>query len=122
MTPQEFFFFLISVGTGVIGQFLLKTGALKLGRVTSSNITTHVLGIMTTPELLLGLICYGFGAVFYILLLTRVKLSVVGPAVALGYIFSVLLGVFAFKESLPFSRIIGLGLIAAGVILVVWKK
>ena len=34
---------------------------------------------MTTPELLIGLVCYGLGAVAYIMLLTRVKLSVAGP-------------------------------------------
>jgi drug/metabolite transporter (DMT)-like permease len=77
---------------------------------------------VTTPELLLGLTCYGIGAVAYILLLTRINLSVAAPAVSIGYIFSVLLGYFVLKETIPLNRVFGLGLIVAGVILVVWKK
>jgi drug/metabolite transporter (DMT)-like permease len=121
MTPQEFGLLLLSVMSGVAGQFFLKTGALKLGRVTAGNAIALILNIPSTPELLIGLMFYGMGAISYILLLTRVKLSIVGPSVALSYIFSVLLGYFIFKESLPFERLIGLGLISAGVLMVVWQ-
>lgn len=114
--------FLISILMSVAGQWLLKTGALKLGKVTTSNLSSHVLGILTTPELLAGLTCYGLGAIAYILLLTRVKLSIAGPAVALAYVFSVLLGYFVFREPIPLSRLVGLGLIICGVILVIWKS
>lgn len=106
----------------VSGQMLLKAGALKLGRVHASNLSSHVLGILATPELVAGLTCYAIGAIAYILLLTRVKLSIAGPAVALVYVFSVLLGYFVFRESVPFSRVAGLGLIICGVILVIWKN
>ena len=106
----------------VAGQLLLKAGALRLGKVHASNIISHVLGIVTTPELVAGLTCYGLGAIIYILLLTRVKLSVAGPAVALVYVFSVLIGYFVFQESVPVSRVVGLGLIICGVILVIWKN
>lgn len=122
MLPQEFILLLTSVLAGVIGQFLLKMGALKLGEVNASNALNHLLSIAVTPELLIGLISYALGALAYILLLTRVDLSVAGPAVSLSYIFSVLLGFFFFKEAIPLSRLIGLGFIMGGVILVVWQK
>ncbi len=121
MTLPEFGLFFISILASVAGQWLLKTGALKLGKVNAGNLVNHVLGIVTTPELLAGLACYGVGAIAYILLLTRVKLSVAAPAVALSYVVSVLLGYFVFRESIPISRVIGLGLIVCGVVLVVWK-
>lgn len=121
MNLPELGLFFISILTSVAGQFLLKAGALKLGKVNTSNLISHVLGILTTPELLAGLACYGLGAIAYILLLTRVKLSIAGPAVALVYVFSVLLGYFMFQEPIPFSRVVGLGLITGGVMLVIWK-
>jgi drug/metabolite transporter (DMT)-like permease len=96
VTLQEFGLLMLSIITGVTGQFFLKTGALKLGKVHAGNA--------------------------YILLLTRVKLSVVGPSIALSYVFSVMLGYFLFKESIPFERLLGLGFIVCGVILVVWQK
>jgi drug/metabolite transporter (DMT)-like permease len=122
VTPQEFGLLLMSVLISVAGQFFLKLGAVKLGKVHAGNFVNHILSIVTTSELLIGLTCYALGAVAYILLLTRVNLSVAAPAVSVGYIFSVLLGCFILKEPVPLIRLIGLGLIVIGVMLVVWQK
>lgn len=122
MTLKEFALLLVSILTSVAGQFFLKAGALKLGKVNAGNAVSHILNIIFTPELILGLFCYGLGAIAYILLLTRVNLSVAGPSVALIYVFSVLLGYFIYKEAIPISRIVGLGFITCGVILVVWQR
>lgn len=122
MSWQEFCLLLLSVSASVTGQLFLKIGAGKLGRVDATNALQQILGIITTSELILGLACYGVGAVIYILLLTRVNLSVAGPSASLVYVFSVLLGYFIFKESIPLMRLAGLSLIVCGVILVVWQK
>ncbi|MEM8779912.1 MAG: EamA family transporter [Cyanobacteria bacterium P01_G01_bin.49] len=121
MTFQEFCLLLVSVLTSAMGQLFLKMGATKLGKVDASNAIAHILKIVLTPELLLGLSCYGLGAIAYILLLTRVNLSVAGPSASIIYVFSVLIGYFVFKETIPIYRAFGLGLIVCGVILVVWK-
>ncbi|OKH25947.1 EamA-like transporter family protein [Hydrococcus rivularis NIES-593] len=122
MTLKEFALLLVSILTSVAGQFFLKAGALKLGKVNAGNAVSHILSIVFTPELIVGLFCYGLGAIAYILLLTRVNLSVAGPSVALIYVFSVVLGYFIYKEAIPISRIVGLGFITCGVILVVWQR
>ncbi|MDJ0901078.1 MAG: EamA family transporter [Xenococcus sp. MO_188.B8] len=122
MTLYEFSLLLISILTSVGGQFFLKAGALKLGKVNIDNTMSHVLSIITIPELLFGLTFYALGAVAYILLLTRVNLSIAGPSVSLVYVFSVLLGYFLFKESITLTRLFGLSFIVCGVILVVWQK
>lgn len=122
MNPQELLLLLISVLSSVSGQLLLKLGAGKLGQVNISNPSKQIIGIITTPELILGLGFYGVGAIAYILLLTRVKLSVAGPAASLVYVFSVLFGHFIFKETVPWLQLVGLGLIVSGVILVVSQK
>jgi drug/metabolite transporter (DMT)-like permease len=122
VTLQEFGLLMMAILSGVAGQFLLKTGALRLGKVTVENAIQLLLNIVTIPELVAGLVCYGIGAVAYILVLTRVNLSVAGPAVALSYVFSVLIGYFLFQEPIPMIRLTGLGFIVAGVVLVVWQK
>ena len=122
MTPQELGLLFISILSSVVGQFLLKAGALKLGAVNADNAVSHILGIITVPELIGGLTTYGIGAVAYILLLTRVSLSIAGPSIALTYVFSVMLGHFMFGEAIPVARLVGLGLIVCGVILVIWHK
>ncbi len=100
------------------GQLLLKLGAVKLGKVNANNVVSHILNIASTPELVAGLAVYAFSSILFILVLTRVKLSVAGPAVSISYIFSVLLGYFIFNESISRYQLAGLGLIVGGVILV----
>jgi len=119
---QEFILLLISVLFSLSGQFFLKLGALKIGKVNFDNFWGHILSIATTLELLIGLFCYGLGAIAYILLITRVKLSIAAPSVALIYIFSVFLGHYAFKETISISQVIGVGLIACGITLIAWQR
>jgi len=119
VTFQEFLLFLSAILMASGGQFLLKLGAVKLGKVNASNFVSLILNIALTPELVAGLVLYAFSSIFFILVLTRVKLSVAAPAVSISYIFSVLLGYFVFNESISRYQVFGLGLIVAGVILVV---
>ena len=122
MTVEEFGLLLISIIASISGQFFLKAGALKLGKVTVGNVVSHVLSILTTPELLAGLVCYGLGAIAYILLLTRVKLSIASPAIALTYVLAVIIGHLVFQEQIPATRIFGMGFIVFGVVLVMWQR
>ncbi|HEY9644364.1 MAG TPA: EamA family transporter [Coleofasciculaceae cyanobacterium] len=122
MTLAEFGLLFLSLLASVGGQFLLKAGAVKLGKVSTGNVMGHIIGMATTPEVVAGLALYGMGAIAYILLLTRVNLSVASPAIALSYVFAVLIGFFVFKEVIPVERVVGLGFIVCGVILVVWQK
>ena len=115
---------IITILTGSVGQFFLKKGATKLGEVSGSNFNfvSHVLGIVMVPELLVGLACYAGGAVLYILILTRVPLSVLAPSVALQYVIAMIVGQYFFGEIIPNYRWFGLGMIICGVMLVIWKK
>jgi drug/metabolite transporter (DMT)-like permease len=122
VNPQEFGLLLVSIFASVMGQLFLKMGAAKLTKVNMANALNQILSILSIPELLIGLACYGLGAIAYILLLTRVKLSVAAPSASLVYVFSVLISYFIFKESIPVVRLFGLSLIVCGVILVVWQK
>ena len=118
---QEVCLLLASVLTSAMGQLFLKMGANSLGKVNASNAVSHILNILLTPKLILGLACYGLGAIAHILLLTRVNLSVAGPSASIIYIFSVLFGYFVFKENILIHQALGLGLIVCGVVLVASK-
>lgn len=122
MSFKEFGLLLTAILISVAGQVLLKLGALKLGRIDTTNWLSHILGVLITPELVFGLACYAVGAFAFIFVLTRVDLSIAGPVASLSYVFSVLFGYFFFRETIPPTRIIGLGLIVAGVILVMGRK
>jgi drug/metabolite transporter (DMT)-like permease len=112
----------ITVLTGTVGQFFLRNGAQQLGAVTATNVMGHLMGMLTNLNLLVGLTFYAGAAVLYILILTRVPLSVLGPSVALQYIFAVMMDKYLFGVAIPGYRWFGLGMIACGVILVILKK
>lgn len=109
---------MVSVIASSFGQLFLKLGALQLGEVTGANALDQILSIATTPALLAGLTSYGLGAITYILLLTRVDLSIAAPSASLIYFASVIIGVVVFKEHISLGRLVGLGLIMSGVVLV----
>lgn len=119
MTLQEIGLLLLSVVTAACGQLLLKLGALKLANIEAAAMLERVVSAILIPELIAGLAVYGLSAVAYILLLTRVKLSVAAPSTALIYVLSVLIGVFVLKEPVSSLRLIGLAFIACGVVLVI---
>jgi drug/metabolite transporter (DMT)-like permease len=122
MEPIELGILVISVLSSSLGQLFLKLGAGKMGAVVADRAIAQILSILTIPELLLGLGCYGVGAVFYILLLTRVDLSVAGPSASLVYVFSILFGCLVFHEPLTVQRSMGLALIVGGVVLVASQR
>jgi len=118
VTLQELLLFLTAIAFSSGGQLLLKLGAIKLGAVNMGNALNTVVRILFTPELLTGLVLYAISAVLFILVLTRVKLSVAGPAVSVSYLFAVLFGYFLLKEPISVRHLFGLGFIVCGVLLV----
>lgn len=92
---------------GVAGQVLLKSAA---GAATLIEQFLH-------PRTIIGIGAYGTGAIFYVLALRSIPLSVAFPSVAVSYVVVAGLGVFLFHE--PFSLIQGAGLacICLGVVL-----
>ncbi|MDB9528819.1 EamA family transporter [Oscillatoria sp. CS-180] len=117
MDLRELTLLLIAVLTNASGQLLLKLGALKIVLIDSASPLIRILRIIVIPELLAGLGLYAFGAVIYIFLLTRVKLSIAAPAGSLVYVFTVLLSYFVLGESLSILKYLGLVFIVLGVAL-----
>jgi drug/metabolite transporter (DMT)-like permease len=109
---------LVSILLNVAVQLFLKVAGTKLGKVEFSHLLEHSWLLIKTPELLAGVLFSALSAIAYFLALTRLNLSVAGPASALIYIFSVVMGHFIFKEAVPFKHLVGLGFIVCGVVLV----
>lgn len=97
-----------AIGTSLLGQVLLKAGAGGPGGFVAQ---------LTRPPTLAGLVFYGGAAMLYIVALRRIPMSVALPCTAASYVVAVLIGHFAFGESLGAGKIAAVALIAAGVAL-----
>lgn len=96
-----------AVVASILGQSLLKAGA------GAESFIAQVLDRRT----LLGLALYGASALFYIVALRRIPMSVALPSTAVSYVAAALVGHYVFGEPLGGQQAAGITLIAAGVVL-----
>lgn len=110
-----------SVGTATLGQLLLKSGMTSVGRLGAGALqqpVQTVLAIASTPVVWLGLVCYGFGALLWLVVLSRLDLGYAYPLLAISYILIPLLAHFLLGETIPTLRWVGIAVIFIGVVIV----
>ena len=79
----------ISSLLGVSGQILLKMGMERMGALDLSNLTAALrtaIQVFTMPWVLLGLGCYGVSAMIWLVVLSRLDVSLAYPLVALNFV------------------------------------
>jgi multidrug transporter EmrE-like cation transporter len=106
---------LLSIFLGATGQFLFRLGMLSYGKVSVENIWRQLFGIITTPAIFFGFICFGISSILWLVVISRWELSYAYPMVALGYVIAILYGAFFLQEAISFPKILGSGLILLGI-------
>lgn len=103
---------LIQVVLLVTGQTMWKMGLDKTGGLQLSSLTK----VFTSPYIIGGLGIYAVATLlwFYILSKAKDQFSVVYPLGSLAYALGVVVALLIFKETIPFTRWIGVVLIITG--------
>ena len=112
---------IISILLSSAAQLLLKYGASSPSiqkAIYSHSILNLFYAMISTPQIIFGLICFGVSLILWIVILSRTDVSYAYPFVALGICLTILAGWFFFNESLSMLRIIGVVIVVAGVITV----
>lgn len=99
-------------------QILLKAGtnALKAPPAVDEPLGL-VWRLATQPFIVGGLVCYVLSFGVWILVLSRLPVSIAYPLLALGYIVTALLGFALFGEQLGWIKISGILVIILGVVI-----
>ncbi|MFN2586708.1 MAG: EamA family transporter [Actinomycetota bacterium] len=111
----------ISVGFAVAGQLTLKAAMDHIGRIGGAEVAAPVETIgkaIREPRLWAGLTLFGISSVFWLVVLSRVPLSVAYPFVGISYIFVVAFARFVLHESVPATRWIGVAVVALGIAII----
>jgi len=104
---------------GVSGQILLKRGLNAYSNLNFENFITKIFSILLDPSILLALSFYIIGIVGYLFLLSKVELTNVYPiCTSLTFGGITFFGWFFLHESLNMPKILGIFLIAAGIMLI----
>lgn len=111
---------LVNVLFTVIGHTMLKQGMGQVGRVTADLdvIKSSFLKAATNPFVVCGLLIFVFTSMLWLVVLSRVPLSLAYPMLSLSYVFAIFVSWIIFKEQIPWTRIVGAIVICCGVYLV----
>lgn len=100
---------------GITGQLLLKRGMMRIGQ--SEPGLLFLKKIVLSPWVIGGLVIYGLGVVNWLLALSGGELSYVYPFASLSYIGIIIGSYFIFRERVTWTRLAGIVVIIAGVLI-----
>lgn len=111
---------LSAVLLGSLAQLLLKVGTTAIGHFTftSDNLLPIGWKLATQPYIMGGMLFYALSLVLWLMALSRLEVSVAYPLVSLGYVLTALAAWFFLGESLSTLRLLGIGVIMLGALLV----
>ena len=108
----------ISIGLAVVGQLLMKKGMILFGAFPVSELPFKVIPMILNPYVFLGLATFAVSSVFWLVILSRLELSLVYPFVSVAYIVVALFSMIFFKENVTIVRWLGIFTICVGVFLI----
>lgn len=113
-------YLLVALGVvlNVGAQVALKKTGEGGGEIGLSAIVQDPVRWLLNPWFLLGLVLYAVSVINWLIVLTRVDLSIAYALMSTGYILTLLAGVWMFGEPVSQTRIAGVAVIIAGVILI----
>ena len=113
--------FAFAVFFNVVGQVALKRGMTEVGFVTSdlARLPAMALRTLTSPFIMLGFAAYVVSTVLWLIILSRVDLSLAYPSLnSLAYVLVVVSSWLFLGENVSPTRWLGLLIVCAGMFLV----
>lgn len=110
----------LSVLSGVSGQTAIKMG-LEQGKIEMLGLAAPLQTIqliLHAPLVLTGLLLYAFGALSWIIVLSRLDLSYAYPFLAVNFVLITLVSRLVLGESVPPMRWMGILVICVGILIV----
>jgi len=117
MNLLNLFMIMLGVMLNTIAQLCLKQGMLQIGSI---EVTIHNLWIMfleasLNPFVIIGMICYVASFGVWLIVLSRVEVSIAYPMLSIGYVVTFIMAYYFWGESLSLNKIAGITLICIGV-------
>ena len=108
---------LSSVALNAFAQLFIRQGMLKLGKISlnAEQIFNMVLAVFTNIYLLAGMFSYAISIILWMVVLSKVNVSIAYPFLSIGYIITAVLAYFILQEPLTLQKIIGILIICLGV-------
>ena len=116
MTWGAFALVFVSVSLSAIAQTAFKMGVARVQLAPDATLWMKALSMVFSPMVLLGLTRYGFGTVLWLFALRQLDLSLAYPFVAMSFVMVAGSGMLFLGEPVQPTRLVGLGLIVLGLL------
>jgi multidrug transporter EmrE-like cation transporter len=119
MNLVSFSLIIIGVMLNAAAQLLMKAGTNAVGYFEFSRDNILPIGwkLATEWHIVTAMACYVISVVVWILALSRVQVSIAYPMISLGYVAGAVAAWWLFGEALSPSKMVGIGVIILGVII-----
>lgn len=105
----------VSIALAIVGQLLMKYGMMMFGQFAVTDLLSKLFPMIFQPYVFMGIVAFAISSVFWLVVLSRMDLSLVYPLVSIGYIVVAIFGSIYFGESVTLVRWIGIITICVGV-------
>jgi multidrug transporter EmrE-like cation transporter len=112
---------LVPVLIGVVGQICLKYGMAQVGKFSfesAAGMLPQFVRAFSNIWVLIGFAFYFLSSLFWMIVLSKVDLSVAYPLLSMGYVFVLIASWMLFREPVTLIRWVGVFVIMFGVTLI----
>lgn len=118
----KYILLLFSVMLAVAGQLLFKMGMTVFGQTSLTAFFTRIGTVLTNPYILGGLAVFFLSAALWVIVLSKLPISVAYPMISIGYVFVLIFSALFLGESITAFKVIGIVLICFGVYFISREK
>jgi drug/metabolite transporter (DMT)-like permease len=108
----------VSILLAVAGQLMMKKGMLMFGAFPVSQLFSKLIAMVLNPFVFFGFACFGLSSIFWLVVLSRLPLSLVYPMVSVAYVLVAFASIIFFHEHVSLVRWVGIAVIIFGVVLI----
>ncbi len=108
----------ISISLAIVGQLLMKQGMMIFGKFPVTQLLAKIIPMVFQPYVFLGITCFAVSSIFWLVVLSRIDLSMAYPMVSVAYVVVAIFSYYIFKENVSLIRWLGIITICFGVFLI----
>jgi multidrug transporter EmrE-like cation transporter len=109
---------LVSISLAIAGQLLMKQGMMIFGKFPVAQLLPKLIPMFLQPYVFFGFVCFAVSSIFWLVVLSRIDLSLAYPLVSIAYVVTAIFSYLVFKENVSLVRWMGIIVICLGVYLV----
>ena len=115
---------LTSVSLNAFAQLFIRQGMLKMGKISMNlnELCNMAVQAISNVYIWAGMLSYAISIFLWMVVLSKVNVSLAYPFLSIGYILTAIIAYFVFNEPITWQKVAGILIICLGVIVLTYSK